>query len=224
MARWQAIVEAWPIDRLLATLDFELSTFERTQIENIHKWLFLVSKYIRRFALPDEQAQVYCFGCAHGDTVTDLVKSFRFYDISIPHLNLFDSFLGLPDERPGVSIPPIWYPGAFVNSLEKFKRRIAFLELPPTTFSIYSGWFKDTLPNAPIDSLSILRLDGDMYSSTMDALENLYPKLSVGGYCIVDDYCLSNCKAAVDDYRAKNSITAEFKEIDWSGSYWRKEK
>ena len=84
------------------------------------------------------------------------------------------------------------------------------------------GWFKDTLPQAPIDKLSILRLDGDMYSSTMDALENLYPKLSKGGFCIIDDYAVPRCKLAVDDYRTKHAINSELKKIDWSCMYWRK--
>ena len=53
------------------------------------------------------------------------------------------------------------------------------------------GWFKDTLPVAPIKSLAVMRLDGDMYQSTAEALDYLYPKLSVGGYCIIDDYHLS---------------------------------
>lgn len=85
------------------------------------------------------------------------------------------------------------------------------------------GWFKDTLPQAPIETLSILRLDGDMYGSTMDSLQNLYPKLSSGGFCIVDDYALRGCKSAVDDYRVKHKITSELKDIDWTGRYWRKE-
>lgn len=46
----------------------------------------------------------------------------------------------------------------------------------------------DTLPSAPIERLSILRLDGDMYASTVDAFTHLYNKLSVGGFVIVDDY------------------------------------
>ncbi len=85
------------------------------------------------------------------------------------------------------------------------------------------GWFKDSLPKAPIEKLSILRLDGDMYASTIDALDNLYPKLSQGGFCIIDDYALPCCESAVTDYRAKHKITAEIKQIDWSGRYWRKE-
>lgn len=85
------------------------------------------------------------------------------------------------------------------------------------------GWFKDTLPNAPIEKLSILRLDGDMYQSTMDALENLYPKLSNGGFCIIDDYALKGCRKAVEDYRIKHQINDKMERIDWTGHYWRKQ-
>jgi O-methyltransferase len=85
------------------------------------------------------------------------------------------------------------------------------------------GWFKDTLPKAPIDRLSILRLDGDMYGSTMETLLSLYPKLSRGGFCIVDDYALLGCRKAVDDYRREHGIHAAIQEIDWTGIYWRKE-
>ncbi len=86
------------------------------------------------------------------------------------------------------------------------------------------GWFKDTLPHAPIERLSILRLDGDMYGSTIESLESLYPKLSSGGFCMIDDYALAGCKSAVDDFRAKHTIDSEMKEIDWTGRYWRKEQ
>ncbi|MCX6702924.1 MAG: macrocin O-methyltransferase, partial [Candidatus Wolfebacteria bacterium] len=84
------------------------------------------------------------------------------------------------------------------------------------------GWFKDTLPNAPIKKLAVLRLDGDMYGSTMDALENLYHKLSPGGYCIIDDYSLKNCGRAVDNFREKNKISSPLVWIDYDGVYWRK--
>jgi len=85
------------------------------------------------------------------------------------------------------------------------------------------GWFKDTLPNAPIEKLSILRLDGDMYGSTMESLESLYPKLSHGGFCIIDDYVLRGCKAAVDDFRSRHGIASEMKKVDWTGAYWMKD-
>ena len=85
------------------------------------------------------------------------------------------------------------------------------------------GWFKDTLPTAPIDTLAVVRLDGDMYESTMDALTSLYPKLSPGGYLIVDDYGLPMCKQAIHDYRDEHGITERIQVIDWLGVYWQRE-
>lgn len=76
------------------------------------------------------------------------------------------------------------------------------------------GYFKDTLPNVPIEKLAILRLDGDLYQSTIEALNNLYSKLSVGGFCIIDDYCLANCKIAVDDFRRDHGIDDPLIAID----------
>jgi O-methyltransferase len=84
------------------------------------------------------------------------------------------------------------------------------------------GWFSDTLHKAPIDTLAILRLDGDMYESTMQAISALYPKLSVGGFVIIDDYHLAPCAKAIHDYRAQHAITAEIQDIDGNGAYWRR--
>ncbi|HBH54262.1 MAG TPA: macrocin O-methyltransferase [Planctomycetaceae bacterium] len=86
------------------------------------------------------------------------------------------------------------------------------------------GFFEETLPTAPVANLAILRLDGDMYGSTMVTLENLYPKLSPGGYCIVDDYALRTCQQAVDDYRSRHRINEPLLRADWTGVYWRKSR
>ncbi len=85
------------------------------------------------------------------------------------------------------------------------------------------GWFHRTLPTAPIQRLSVMRLDGDMYASTMDALVHLYPKLSPGGFVIVDDYgAVAACRSAVEDYRHQQSIMEPLQKIDWTGVFWRK--
>jgi O-methyltransferase len=84
------------------------------------------------------------------------------------------------------------------------------------------GWFSDTLPGAPIERLAVLRLDGDMYSSTIDALGALYDKLSPGGFVIVDDYSLPTCAAAVHDFRRDRGIEDPIVAIDAIGSYWRR--
>jgi O-methyltransferase len=84
------------------------------------------------------------------------------------------------------------------------------------------GWFHETLSAAPIEQLSLMRLDGDMYGSTMDALEALYPKLSVGGYVVIDDYWLPNCRKAVTDYRDKHAIRDELVPVDRAIVYWQR--
>ena len=83
------------------------------------------------------------------------------------------------------------------------------------------GWFRDTLPGLN-QQFALIRLDGDMYESTMDALNALYPRLSKGGFCIIDDYGLVACRAAVDDYRAEHKISEPLERIDWTGVFWRK--
>ena len=91
--------------------------------------------------------------------------------------------------------------------------RVRFLE----------GWFSDTLPDSPIDELAVLRLDGDLYESTMDSLVALYPRVSPGGFVIVDDYHgWRSCQDAVDDYRNSRAIEAELHDVDWTGVWWRK--
>ena len=85
------------------------------------------------------------------------------------------------------------------------------------------GWFRDTLPAAPIGQLAVIRLDGDMYESTMDALAALYPKLAIGGYLIVDDYnAVAGCRKAIYDYRYRNNISEEIIPVDWTAVYWKK--
>ena len=86
------------------------------------------------------------------------------------------------------------------------------------------GWFKETLPRAPIEALSIMRLDGDMYESTWQAIEALYPKLSPRGFCIIDDYGSHESQAgrAVHDYRRVTGIDEAIVDIDGFGAFWRK--
>lgn len=95
-------------------------------------------------------------------------------------------------------------------------------ELLDNQVKFLKGWFKDTLPAAPIEKLSLVRLDGDMYESTMDAMKNLYPKLSTGGFLIVDDYCIETCRKAISDYRTEHQIDDEMIDIDGTGVFWQK--
>ncbi len=108
--------------------------------------------------------------------------------------------------------------------IEQVKKNFEKYGLLDDQVQFLKGWFEDTLPTAPIDRIAVLRLDGDMYGSTMVAFESLYRKLSPGGFLIVDDFGLPACRKAVEDYRNKHSITEEIIPIDQSGVYWRKNR
>jgi O-methyltransferase len=108
-------------------------------------------------------------------------------------------------------------------SLEQVKANFQRYGLLDDQVCFLKGWFRDTLPTAPIEKLAVIRLDGDMYESTMDGLVNLYPKLSPGGYLIVDDYgAVPACKQAVHDYRGKHGINETIHTVDWTGVYWQR--
>jgi len=85
------------------------------------------------------------------------------------------------------------------------------------------GWFADTLPSAPIEKLAVMRLDGDYYESTMDALNHLYPKLSRGGFVIIDDYGQPvGCRQAVTEYRERHSISDPIQDVEGRTVFWRR--
>ena len=108
-------------------------------------------------------------------------------------------------------------------SLEEVQANFARYGLLDDRVRFLTGWFKDTLPTAPIERLAVLRLDGDMYESTMDALEALYPKLSPGGFVIVDDYGASPHAGRPSTTSARaHGITDPIETIDWTGVYWQR--
>lgn len=138
-----------------------------------------------------------------------------------------DSFEGLP--KPNAELYPadvcdIHYLHDDLRiSLEQVKANFAKYGLLDQQVQFLKGWFKDTLPVSPIEKLAVLRLDGDMYESTMDGFKALYHKLSPGGYCIIDDYnSVKGCKAAVNDFRKERSIIEPITAIDGDGVYWQK--
>lgn len=138
-----------------------------------------------------------------------------------------DSFEGLPkpdaERYPADAGDRHWQFARLAVSLEEVQGNFARYGLLDKQVRFLPGWFRDTLAAAPIEQLAILRMDGDMYESTMDALRNLYPKLAVGGYAIVDDYeAVAGCRKAVDDFRRQENITEEVEWIDWSGVYWQR--
>jgi hypothetical protein len=158
----------------------------------------------------------------------------RAYGVTDRKVWVADSFQGFP--RPDLERYPadrffatensrayfenLDYPIAI--SLDEVKSRFRRYGLLDDQVEFLPGFFSDTLPTAPVGKLAVLRLDGDFYQSTYEALDALYPRLSPGGFCIVDDYWLPCCKDAVTDYRAANGVSEQLQRIDWTGAFWRK--
>ena len=109
------------------------------------------------------------------------------------------------------------------SSYDEVRQNFARYDLLDDQVRFLRGWFSDSLPSAPIAQLALLRLDGDLYDSTYDALKWLYPKLSTGGYVTVDDYhTFTECQQAVDDYLAAIGADPVIQSIDDIAVFWRK--
>jgi len=138
-----------------------------------------------------------------------------------------DSFRGLP--KPDAGTYPadagdtLWMDSLGV-SVETVKRNFRKYGLLDDRVRFLEGWFKDTLPSAPIDRLALMRLDGDLYESTIQALTALYPKLSIGGFCLIDDYgAIPACAKAVHDFRDRHGITEPLEMPQNPGpAHWRR--
>lgn len=136
-----------------------------------------------------------------------------------------DSFAGLPPPDPvhPTDADDVHHTiTELAVSLDEVKSNFRRYGLLDDRVQFLKGWFKDTLPAAPIRELAVLRLDGDMYGSTIDALRALYPRVSPRGFIIVDDYCIASCRKAIADFRDANGISEEITDIDQVGAFWRK--
>jgi Macrocin-O-methyltransferase (TylF) len=167
-------------------------------------------------------------GTWRGGAAIFLRAILRAHGISDRILWVADSFEGLPltnanaypadagsynFENPFLAVP-----------LDTVKLNFSRFGLLDEQVRFVKGWFKDTLPKLQGEKWSLIRIDGDMYESTLDALRNLYPNLTPGGYVIIDDYGLASCREAVNDFRDANQITESIQTIDTTGIYWQRQR
>lgn len=151
---------------------------------------------------------------AYGDTARTVWCADSFKGLPPPDMQRFPQDAGMTwHSQPELAI-----------SEETVRANFAKYGLLDERVRFLKGWFKDTLAAAPIKKISVLRLDGDLYASTMDALNPLYDKVSEGGFIIVDDYGIpeDTCRRAITDFRTAHGITDEMHDIDGWGCYWRK--
>ena len=107
---------------------------------------------------------------------------FKFHGVDDRKVWLANSFEGMPvPTKDDLGDPDLSGVSYLSIPLEQVKANFQRFRLLDNQVRFIKGWFSDTLPTAPIEKVCILRLDGDHYSSTMDALGALYDKVSPGG-------------------------------------------
>jgi hypothetical protein len=150
----------------------------------------------------------------------------RAFGVADRKVYVADSFQGVPP--PDAARYPVdegmvlhTWPGLAVG-LDEVRGNFERFGLLDEQVEFVPGWFRDTLPNLKDHQWAVVRLDGDLYESTNDSLENLYDGLSPGGWLIVDDYEIHACRAAVNDFRERRGIKEPITEIDWTGICWQK--
>ncbi len=120
----------------------------------------------------------------------------------------FDSFEGMPSPSVEDGESAISWVGATPGLINRadFETCLQYLRssgYPADRIHLIKAWFNETLPATrdSINSIAILRLDGDFYESTKIALEQLYDLVVQGGVVIIDDYgTFEGCRRAVDDF------------------------
>ena len=110
-----------------------------------------------------------------------------------------------------------------VVPLEDVRRNFEMAGVLDERVVFLKGWFNETLPDAPCEHLAVIRLDGDMYESTMTPLIALYDRLSPGGFVIIDDYWVPPCRAAVHDFLDSRSLKPDLVVVDEMFAWFRKD-
>jgi O-methyltransferase len=126
----------------------------------------------------------------------------------------FDSFEGIPfagindTEQPGIGEIDINKIGVLETtsiasySQEDVLKNFQLWNLPNNNLKLIKGWFENTIEptSKEIKEIAMLRLDGDLYSSTYVCLEHLFEKVVIGGIIIIDDWNLTGCQKAVKKF------------------------
>lgn len=197
----------WPI------LGYSMIGFRR--MENIQ---FCVEDVLKN----DVPGDLIETGVWRGGATIFMRAILKAHDVTDRNVWLADSFEGLPkpaDDADGWDLSEMSY---LKVSQEQVAANFQRFELLDEQVKFIKGWFSESLPKAPLSKIAVLRMDGDLYSSTMDALKNLYHRISPGGYVIADDYySWDSCRRAVHDFLDQQGLRPEIRKIDDDGAFWQ---
>lgn len=204
--------------RKIGNSGFQHSMIGRIRLDSLHRCLEAV-------CIENIAGDLIECGVWRGGAAIFMQGFLKAHGIAGRRVILADSFEGLPSsgEPDDPSLTPDSFPELAVK-LETVIENFRAYDLWDENVVALKGWFSDTLPNCDAERIALLRADGDLYTSTTDILENLYEKVSPGGFIIIDDYgVLPSCARAVREFfERRGEAMPAVEQIDWSGVYWRK--
>ena len=152
-----------------------------------------------------------------------LLKAYHSRDRAV---HLVDSFDGLPKASTQEDHDGWAAMGLLKVPQEVVVRNFQKYGLLDDQVQFHKGFFRNSLPvvrqelKEKSSSISLLRLDGDMYESTMDILFNLAEFLSPGACIVVDDYCIPECNKAVQQFLTMHDLSPNIETIDGCGVFF----
>jgi O-methyltransferase len=146
--------------------------------------LFHLISEVLVHAVPGDLVEL---GCYEGKTAV-LMQTIIQHWAPSRRLHVYDSFQGQPapgrQDRQGSRSP--YAAGRLLASVDQVLGNFKRYQLPEPC--IHPGWFQDTLPSQLPDQICFAHLDGDLYDSILMSLRHVYPRLTAGAVCVIDDY------------------------------------
>lgn len=224
VARTAALVDRsieWAVGRRFNAVRSGVSTSVEQRINMFH----LLAQTVA-FDVPGEVVEL---GCNEGQSAV-LMQTVLAGHGSAKELHLYDSFAGLPAtaDVDGDS----YRAGELSTSADVVRANFARYGLAQPV--VHPGWFEETLPGGLPERICFAHLDGDLHDSILVSLRHVYPRLSPGAICLIDDYCdpesdpdgwnhLPGVKAACDEFLAdKPERVSPLYAGPYSHGYFRK--
>ncbi|MGJ4915150.1 TylF/MycF/NovP-related O-methyltransferase [Bradyrhizobium sp. HKCCYLRH2060] len=199
--------------------------------KEIARTLTLSTMYINS---ADVKGDIAEFGTMGGFTARTLANAMVFdprYQPNQPlrKLRLFDSFEGLPEITAQVDLESqhvksgTWSKGGCRILSAADLRTMVEAIIPPSRVEIYEGWFADTVKLLPDDTrFALIHFDGDLYSSTMDALVPCFERglISKGAVLCFDDWNCNEADPEAGERKAWADLVSRFDIVaSHSGDY-----
>ena len=103
-------------------------------------------------------------------------------------------------------------------ALDVVRANMARTGYPAERIHYVEGKVEDTIPGVAPEQVALLRLDTDLYESTLHELQHLWPRLSPGGILIIDDYGhWEGSREATDEYFADRDDAPLLVRVDYAG-------